>query len=157
MNWLNAVASESDADQSQPVRTYVDSSLLIAAVRGPLEYSGQALQRLREERRVYLSSDVVRLEVLPKAIFHRNVDEVAFYERFFASTTTEMLTTPELVAAAQRYAARWNLNGLDALHVAAAIAFNATELITAERPTSPPVRVRTATLIVISVREPIDE
>jgi hypothetical protein len=60
------------------------------------------------------------------------------------------------VTAAFGYATRWNLNGLDALHVAAAIQLDASELLTAERPTSTLARVRTNALRVISIRDTND-
>jgi predicted nucleic acid-binding protein len=146
----------SSDQSSHVVRTYVDASILLAVIRGPIPYSERALTLLGETNRVFVSSDIVRLETQPKAIFHRQEAEVAFYERFFESVNESINTTPELVTAAFGYATRWNLNGLDALHVAAAIQLDASELLTAERPTSTLARVRTNALRVISIRDTND-
>lgn len=138
---------------SKQVRTYIDASILLAVIRGPIPYSERALALLAEPDRVFLSSDIVRLETQPKAIFHRQNAEIEFYQRFFEGVIENAVTTPELVNAAFGYATRWNLNGLDALHVAAAIQLNASELVTAERPTSTLARVQTNTLRVVSIRD----
>jgi len=139
-----------------PIRTYIDASVLLAVIRGPIPLSERALALLSERHRVFLSSDIVRLETQPKAIFHRQQAEVAFYQRFFDAVTASTETTPALVNAAFRYATQWNLNGLDALHVAAAIELDADELVTAERPTSTLARVHTPTLRIISIREIVE-
>ncbi len=94
-----------DADSGPVIRTYIDSSILIAVIRGPVQYSENALNVLRSPNRSYVISDIVRLEVLPKAIFHRRELEEQFYERFVASVIEEIATTPELVSAAFQRAA----------------------------------------------------
>ena len=143
----------SSDEHDEVVRTYVDSSVLLAVIRGPEQISDRALALLSESNRVFLSRDIVRLEVLPKAVFHRQEKEAAFYLRYFEDVEASILTTPSLVVAAFEMATHWNLSGLDALHVAAAIELGASELVTAERQTSPLVRVRTPTLRVVSVRD----
>ncbi len=68
-----------NSDQpARMIRTYIDASVLIAVIRGPIPYSERALALLSEPERVYLSSDIVQLEVQPKAIFHRQGEEIAF-------------------------------------------------------------------------------
>ena len=69
---------------TRPVRTFIDSGILIAAFNGPLRLSELALQALEDTDRLFLTSPFVRLEVLPKAMFNKQAAEVLFYESFFA-------------------------------------------------------------------------
>ena len=65
----------------------------------------------------------------------RRLTEVAFYRAFFETTT--MVDHSPVIAAALDIAGQFGLNGMDALHLAAARAMHADELVTTERPTSP--------------------
>lgn len=67
------------------IRTFIDSGVLIDAVRGIPPLSDAALTVLGDPNRILVSSDLVRLEVLPKPQFHKRRNEVIFYEAFFAS------------------------------------------------------------------------
>jgi hypothetical protein len=64
--------------------TFIDSGLLIAAARGIPEASARALAILDDPERAFASSEFVRLEVLPKAVFNRKSDEAEFYQQFLA-------------------------------------------------------------------------
>lgn len=66
------------------ITTYIDSGVLIAAARGDADLSPIALSYLADPNREYITSDYVRLEVLPKAVFHRRQEEVDFYNEFFS-------------------------------------------------------------------------
>jgi predicted nucleic acid-binding protein len=128
--------------------TFVDSGVLIAAVRGTEEVATRAMAVLDDPRRSFVSSPFIRLEVLPKALFHRQAAEVAFYQTYFASVDRWAAPTAELVDEAFAEAARSNLSAQDALHVAAAVATGAEELVTTEKTSKPlhsvtSVRVRT--------------
>jgi hypothetical protein len=87
-----------------------------------------------------VTSDFVRLEVMPKPTYHRRVDEVAFYEAFFA-IATHVALSQGLVDAALREAKECGLNAVDALHVAAAKASRCTEFYTTEGTEKPVFRV----------------
>jgi uncharacterized protein (DUF433 family) len=52
------------------------------------------MEILDDPDRTFATSDFVRLEVLPKSIFHRRELESAFYEVFFAEAA--ILSTPEI-------------------------------------------------------------
>jgi len=67
----------------KPIRTFLDSGVLIAAFNGPSHLRELALQTLEDPGRLFLTSLFVRLEVLPKAIFNKQAAETRFYERFF--------------------------------------------------------------------------
>ena len=104
---------------------------------------------LADPERISIASDFVRLEVLPKALFHVNIAEANLYEAFFASAAEWVNTSAEVLAIAFDQARLQNLNAVDALHVAAALQADADELVTTERPTSALLRVtglRTTTI-----------
>jgi hypothetical protein len=69
-----------------PVITYIDSGVLITAARGASLLSDRAISFLGDPLRTYVTSVFVRLEVLPKSIYHQNAAETEFYEAFFGST-----------------------------------------------------------------------
>jgi predicted nucleic acid-binding protein len=132
------------------IRTFVDSGVLIEAYRASGPLAGPALAIFNNASRVFVTSEFVRLEVLPKpAHFGRSV-EVAFYVRFFAAAKRSVPTTKRLVSLAMQRAEQFGLSAVDALHVAAAEIGKVDELITAERSTSPLLRI--TTVRVVSIR-----
>ena len=125
------------------IRTFVDTGVLIAAATGRHpDVLPHAIAVLDDDQRTFLSSPFVRLEVLPKAIHGRRTAEVAFYEAYFTSVA-DWADPPALIDPAFALAARHGLNGMNALHAAAAIALTADEFVTTERPTSPLFRIPT--------------
>ena len=121
--------------------TFVDSSVLITAARGDSRRSLDALAILDDPERTFASSAFARLEVLPKTLFFRRTDESLFYQRFFQSVTRWAPVGEPLLDEALDIAAQAGLSALDALHIAAAVAVGADELITAEKPSKPIHRV----------------
>lgn len=132
------------------IRTFADADVLIWAARGREFLSQAAMRRLTEENREFVGSDFLRLEVIPKAAFHEQFAETAFYERFFAAAVDWVESSPSLLTQAESQATQYGLSAVDTLHVAAAKAAGAQELITAERSTSPLFRVEG--IAVISIR-----
>jgi predicted nucleic acid-binding protein len=130
-------------------RTFVDSGVLIAAARGEDVIAEAALLFLADSTRVFVSSPFVRLEVLPKAVFNQKTVEAEFYETFFSAVATWATDTDNLIQQAHAIACNYGLAAMDALHVAAAIALEAEDLLTTEKPTKPMYRV--PNLRVISV------
>jgi predicted nucleic acid-binding protein len=116
------------------MRTYPDSGLLIAAARGTDDVSAPALHVLDDPGRELVCSDLVRLEVRPKPHYFGRKDEVAFYDAVFEAVVDWAELDRSLVQSAMSLAERYGLAAVDALHVAAAIALGAEELITTERP-----------------------
>jgi predicted nucleic acid-binding protein len=90
------------------------------------------MEILDDPERAFATSAFVRLEVLPKALFHRRPAEAAFYQAFFAEAASWAMPSPELLDQALREASRRGLSALDALHVTAAISLEADELVTTE-------------------------
>ncbi len=130
--------------------TFVDSGVLIAASRGGGELGSRALAVLDDPARTFASSVFVRLEVLPKPLFHKRADEVEFYRSFFAAASKWAAPLDAVVRRAYAEGVKNGLSAIDALHVAAAMIVGADELITAERATSPLCRVKS--LLVRSIR-----
>ena len=88
---------------------------------------------LDDPDRTLASSEFVRLEVLPKAIFNRKSNEAEFYSSFFQAVSHWPDNTDAVVRYACELAVRFGLAALDALHVAAALSVSAEELITTEK------------------------
>lgn len=123
-------------------RTFIDAGVLIAAARttpGPIQAA--ALQCLDDPYRVFLSSSFVRLEVEPKAHFHRRYAEAAFYRAYFESVAAWAEPSPALVEKASELARNHGLAAMDAIHVAAALDLGADEMVTTEGPFKPMFRV----------------
>jgi hypothetical protein len=123
--------------------TFVDAGVLIAAARGTDLLALQAMKVLDDPERSFASSPFVRLEVQPKALFHRRTKEAAFYEAFFDAVRQWAAASEDLVQHAHQHAIQYGLSALDALHVAAAVSLGAEELVTSERPDRPIHRVTT--------------
>lgn len=121
-------------------RTFVDAGVLIAAACGIPDISEVALRLLDEPKRVFITSDLVRLEVLPKATYNGFRDEVAFYEAFF-SNVRRVAVSKQLLEAALREACQFGLGACDAIHVAAAKRAKCVEFHTTEKPSKPLFRV----------------
>jgi predicted nucleic acid-binding protein len=127
-------------------RTFLDAGVLIAAIRGTPELADPAMELLNDPERLFVSSDFVQLEVLPKTVYFRHTAEAAFYRAYFASITEMVPVSQALVAQASGQAQRAGLAAMDALHVAAARASEATGFMTAEPPRKPLFRVEGLTL-----------
>ena len=128
--------------------TYVDADVLIAAAKGTEALSEPALDILDDPERNFVCSVYLKLEVLPNAVFFGNTATRGFYEEFFDSVEHWVPSSPELAESAFDLACRFGLGAMDALHVAAAKARGA-ELVTAERPTKPMLRVTSPPVISI--------
>jgi predicted nucleic acid-binding protein len=117
-------------------RTFVDAGVLLAAATGrDPDVQPAAAQILDDPQRTFVSSVFVRLELLPKAIYHRRHDEAAVYDAFFARKVVAWAEPLDrVVQEAFAEAARSGLAAMDALHVAAAALLGADELVTTERP-----------------------
>ena len=100
------------------------------------------MQIIDDDTREFFTSQMVRLELLPKARFEKRTRELAFYETHFADCIGSESLQPGAWRAAERLAARHGLAGPDALQVAAAIRLGAEEFYTSEKPGKPLFRVK---------------
>lgn len=129
--------------------TFVDAGILISAARGGSEQSSRAMAILDDPERRFAASPLLRLEVLPQAIFNKREAEVAFYEAFFSAVSEWATDLPVIVEAALREASTYGVEAMDALHVAAAAAVGAAELVTSEKPTRSIHRARSVKVVTI--------
>ncbi len=136
------------------VRTFIDSNVLIAAARGKEDIAARAFAVLDDPDRVLITSDFIRLEVLPKARYHKQEAEAQFYDEFFEAVRHTVPASKELVEVAQKEAESAGLQAFDALHVAAACEAEADEFVTAEKPTKTVFRTRAIEVKTIFPAEP---
>lgn len=100
-----------------------------------------ALTILSDDVRQLFSSQLTRLELLPKPRHERRPREVAFYEEQFKEVVFEPLSEA-LGNEAETLATRYGLAGPDALQIAAAIRQGVEEFVTSEKPGKPMFRVK---------------
>ena len=117
----------------RPIRTFLDSGVLIAAYKGSPSIETPAINILDDPSRIFLSSPFVRLEVSPKALFNQQQDEYRFYQRYFrrASFGDDLKS---ILSHAGKESAKSGVGAMDALHIAAAYLLDADELVTSEKP-----------------------
>ena len=132
--------------------TFVDASVLIAAARGKDEIASKAFEILDDPNRQFFSSDFLKLEVLPKAVYFHNETEKEFYNTFFDSIARWENISDELVENAFNEACKVGLSAIDALHISMAKAAKADEFITAEKDTKPFFRV--SDIAITTIRPP---
>lgn len=127
--------------RSRDLKTYLDSGVLIMAFRVNGEVGERARQILTDSNREFASSVFARLELLPKAMYERRQDEVRFYQEYFAGVQHWARDVEQLLDEGYRIGSSYGLAAMDAIHVAAALAVEADELVTTERSTKPMHRV----------------
>ena len=123
------------------MRTFLDSGILLTAWKRE-HLHAEALALLADESRQFFSSQMVRLELLPKPRFEKRTAEVGFYESFFAGAVAIEPLSAELGRDAEKLGARYGLSGPDALQIAAAIRHDVQEFYTTEKSTKPMFHVR---------------
>ena len=131
------------------MKTCIDAGVLITAWRGQSAERLRALTVLSDPQREFISSPFVQLEVLPKAQFHKQKDEIEFYETFFANVPIWITNCDQITAKAMDVSRQFGLSAVDGLHIAAALLSDAAEFITAERPTSPFGRVTGIAIVTV--------
>jgi hypothetical protein len=136
------------------VRTYIDSGVLIAAIRGDPEISEAARSYLFDPLRDYVTSDYIAIELIPKATYHGNTDEKEFYQSFFGRAMVHVPSSDALMRIAIDEGCRTGVSGLDAVHLACAVVGEAIELITSEKSTKPIHRTNLVKIVSINPQLP---
>jgi predicted nucleic acid-binding protein len=121
--------------------TYIDAGVLISATDGVGKIAEKALEILGDSQREFASSKFIKLEVSPKAVYNKQIEEAQFYEEFFSDVTHWASDLTHIVQEAHQIAAQYGLAAMDALHVAAALSVDAEEFVTTEKKTKPMFRV----------------
>jgi hypothetical protein len=124
------------------LKTFLDSGVLLTAWRGIEIEAEAALAVMDDPKREFCTSQLVKLELLPKAAFFKQTAETEFYQTHFRAVVSEEPLSPSLGEAALKLASRYGVAAVDALHLAAAIRQGAKEFFTAERAGKPMFRVR---------------
>ena len=133
--------------------TFVDSGVLIAAAQGTQSVSRVALEILADPTRTFASSELVKLEVLPKVLYQHDAAEAEFYEAYFAEVAHWAEDLTQLLREAERIASAFGLTALEAIHIAAALQTGAEEFITTEHFSQPVQGI--SRICVISIRAQI--
>lgn len=129
--------------------TFIDSGVLVTAARGVGADSEKALEVLADSNREFASSEFIKMEVIPKAIYNRKTAEAEFYESFFSAVIYWNNDMEKVIQDAYNIACQYGLAAMDALHVAAALSVGAEEFVTTEKNTKPMFRVSTINVVSI--------
>jgi len=108
-----------------------------------------AMAYLYDPLREYVTSDCVRLELLPKSTYNQRTEETEFYNRFFASSL-RVPVSEGVIELAIDEGCKTGIAGMDALHIACAASVDAEEFITTEKPTKPMYRTSLIKVICIN-------
>ncbi|HAO80671.1 MAG TPA: hypothetical protein DCQ92_17205 [Verrucomicrobia subdivision 3 bacterium] len=122
------------------MKTFLDSGVLLSAWLGNSPRSIEAKSIVADESRDFLTSDAVKLELLPKPTFEKRRAELEYYNDHFKGIASEPLSE-ELGVESLTLAKKYGLAAMDALHLASAIRQGADEFITSELPGKPMFRV----------------
>jgi hypothetical protein len=122
-------------------KTFLDSGVLLTAWKGKADDARAALSIMEDENREFYTSQMVKLELLPKPSFYRQRLETEFYNTHFNFTRRDEPLSEQLGTEAFRLAANYGLAAADALNLAAAMRMGVEEFVTTEIPGKPPFRV----------------
>lgn len=123
--------------------TFLDANVLIAATSTDSPHALAASQVILDPNREFVGNDFLILETLPKKAFHGFKMATAFLQDFFANGCRLWIETDaDLLRDAIDEATRNDLSAIDSIHIVAAAAAKADELITLEKRTKPIYRSR---------------
>jgi predicted nucleic acid-binding protein len=121
--------------------TFLDAGVLLTAWRGQPVDADAAIALMEDPQRAFVTSQLVKLELIPKAAHFKQSAELNFYNVHFDAAIGEEPLSKELGKSADKLASKYGLAAVDALHIAAAIRQGAREFITTESPSKPLYRV----------------
>jgi len=113
----------------------------MAASDAKRNFYSDTINIFNDPKREFVSSTFVQMEVIPKAVYNKNQDELDFYETFFKSVKIWADSLEQIIENAHQHTKVFGLASMDALHVSAALSVNSEELITTEKPSKPLHRV----------------
>lgn len=133
------------------MRTYLDTSVLIAAFKGEQNISDEALKYIDNSNLEFVVSDFLKIELLPMATFFKRQKEVDFYTEYFKNASTYVQTSSAIVNNAYNLACQFGLGGADAIHYESSVASNVSQFVTAEKSTKPFFKINNPNIKVISI------
>ena len=126
------------------MKTFLDSGVLLTAWRG--REPEAALAVMEDPEREFYTSQLVKLELLPKPAFFKQAAEIEFYQTHFRMVKGEEPLSSALGLKADELARQYGIAAVDALHLAAAMRLGAKEFVSAEKPGKPIFRVKGITV-----------
>jgi len=129
--------------------TYLDTNCLIAFADAEPERAGKVIALLSDSRRSFIYSPFTTLETLSLAIHYRKPIREQIFRRYLNHCAFISDNLTEILNEAHRQSEKYGIVGIDACHIAAAIAGSADEFYTFEKSTKP--MFRTKELKVISL------
>ena len=126
---------------------FLDSGILIAAARAEEDkISIEALKLIDDPDVKLASSNLVKLEILPKAIYNKNKEEALFYDEFFQSVSIFIKIDEALIEKALEEAQKIGSKAMDALNIVTAHQAGAEEFFTIEKKEKPLFRTKLVTV-----------
>lgn len=119
-------------------KVYLDSGVLIEAFR---DRSTKAFEIIDSDIYEFYVSDAVYLEVMPKAKYHKSIEEITFYDMIFQNSHF-IKWDLKAIEKARNLAESYGLDAMDAIHISHAINRNLDRIITTEKATKPMFKVR---------------
>ena len=130
------------------MKTFLGSGVLMRAWKGEEAEAEAAGQVLEDPSRQLLTSEIIRLELLPKPLYFQQKDEEAFYEEVFRRSECDKVDGV-LYRNAFALAERYGLAAADAFNLASALRLQADEFVTTERPGKPMFRVKEVRVVTL--------
>ncbi len=127
--------------------TYLDSSCLIAVADFEPQRAAKVIVLLGDSRRSFVYSPFVTLETLSLSIHYRKKAREQFFRHYIDQCSFISDSLTEILNEAHRQAEKYGIKGIDACHIAAAIAGSADEFYTFEKPTKPMFRTKEVKVI----------
>src|SRR4051812_44664913 len=113
-----------------PIRTYLDSNVLIRAALGNQITSQRAIEIIDDADRVFVSSHFSKMETLPTAMKKPVRSEEEFYLTFYSQVIEWAVNLEQIIDDAIHLAGNSSIKIIDACHIIAAISLGTDEFIT---------------------------
>ena len=137
---------------SRRILTYADACLLMAAFRNKSERDWAAAEILADERRDFVVSAPLWLELMPKPLFYKRTEEADFYADFFGRAQQRLSWNAATLRRAHALASTYGLAAMDAIHIACALEAGADQFISAENSTKPMFAVQEMPVLTIALK-----
>lgn len=116
------------------IKTFIDSGVLIFAARGEGELAEKALSILEDSDREFASSIFIQLEILPKAIYNKKINEIKFYKIYFNAVSYWAKDLEKIIEVALKESSEYGTGAMDSLHIASAKLRQVDQFVTNEKP-----------------------